>query len=249
VPRDCVEWGTARIVVGRTEIWWFRGFAGSRRSRRLGHVYRVERKRGASWYAKYRLPPGAEEARAGVERAGPPPAGYFTKRLAGKWLEDTLGQARRGTLPGDGSHGRDVRRRGGGVSALRRARPGAEALDAAGLPLDHGDVSAARVGGRPLEAITSAEIEVWRAATTRRCTGRSRRLKSRPARAEKTQRPLWVNAQAISRRISSAESTSPRSISARASRTPWSSSGVVGSSSTEAQSSSSPSVSRCRRGR
>jgi hypothetical protein len=31
---------------------------------------------------------------------GRPPAGYFTKRLAGDWLRLTLDEARRGTLPG-----------------------------------------------------------------------------------------------------------------------------------------------------
>jgi integrase len=68
-----------------------------------GHVYRVARKRGAVWYAKYRLPDGRQVKR----RLGPawserqrPPAGYFTKRLAEAWLRDTLDQARRGTLPG-----------------------------------------------------------------------------------------------------------------------------------------------------
>ena len=48
-----------------------------------GHVFRVERKRGPQWYAKYRLPDGRQVQR----RIGPawtgrgrPPAGYFTKR-------------------------------------------------------------------------------------------------------------------------------------------------------------------------
>jgi integrase len=68
-----------------------------------GHVYRVDRKRGAVWYAKYRLPDGRQVKRklgpAWSERQRPP-AGYFTKRLAEVWLRDTLDQARRGTLPG-----------------------------------------------------------------------------------------------------------------------------------------------------
>jgi integrase len=63
----------------------------------------VERKRGAVWYAKYRLPDGRQVQRkvgpAWGER-GRPPAGYFTKRLAEDWLRDLLDQARRGTLPG-----------------------------------------------------------------------------------------------------------------------------------------------------
>jgi integrase len=68
-----------------------------------GHVFRVERKRGAVWYAKYRLPDGRQAQKKigpGWSERGRPPAGYFTKRLAQEWLRETLDQARRGTLPG-----------------------------------------------------------------------------------------------------------------------------------------------------
>jgi integrase len=68
-----------------------------------GHVFRVERKRGPQWYAKYRLPDGRQVQRhigpAWTER-GRPAAGYVTKRGAEGWLRDVLDQARRGTLPG-----------------------------------------------------------------------------------------------------------------------------------------------------
>ena len=68
-----------------------------------GHVVRVERKRGAIWYAKYRLPDGRQVQKklgpAWSER-GRPPAGYFTKRLAEDRLREVLDEARRGTLPG-----------------------------------------------------------------------------------------------------------------------------------------------------
>src|SRR5947209_4913926 len=68
-----------------------------------GHVFRVERQRGPVWYAKYRLPDGRQVQKkpgpAWSER-GRPPAGYFTKRTAEKWLRDMLDQARRGTLAG-----------------------------------------------------------------------------------------------------------------------------------------------------
>src|SRR5919199_3386305 len=68
-----------------------------------GHVFRVERKRGPQWYAKYRLPDGRQFQRrigpAWSER-GRPRAGYFTKRTAEAWLRDLLEEARRGTLPG-----------------------------------------------------------------------------------------------------------------------------------------------------
>jgi integrase len=68
-----------------------------------GHVYRVERKRGPQWFAKYRLPDGRQVQRkvgpAWTER-GRPPAGYYTKRTAEDWLRGVLDEARRGTLPG-----------------------------------------------------------------------------------------------------------------------------------------------------
>lgn len=68
-----------------------------------GHVFRLERKRGAVWYAKYRLPDGRQVQKkigpAWTER-GRPPVGYYTKRLAEGWLDEVLNQIRRGTLPG-----------------------------------------------------------------------------------------------------------------------------------------------------
>ena len=45
-----------------------------------GHVYRVERRRGPVWYAKYRLPDGRQvKKQLGPEwpGKGPPPPGYF----------------------------------------------------------------------------------------------------------------------------------------------------------------------------
>src|SRR4051794_33455978 len=68
-----------------------------------GHVFRVERKRGAAWYAKYRLPDGRQvQKRIGPAwtARGRPPAGYFTRRTAEDWLRGILDQARDGTLPG-----------------------------------------------------------------------------------------------------------------------------------------------------
>ena len=79
----------------------------SRESRPLqpisGHVFRVDRRRGPQWYAKYRLPYGRQVQRrigpawTGRGRAA---AGWFTKRSAQAWLDDLLIQARRGELPG-----------------------------------------------------------------------------------------------------------------------------------------------------
>ena len=68
-----------------------------------GHVFRVERRRGPQWYAKYRLPDGRQRQKligpAWTSR-GRPAAGYFTKRGAQAWLDDLLASARRGLLPG-----------------------------------------------------------------------------------------------------------------------------------------------------
>ena len=68
-----------------------------------GHGFRVDRRRGPQWYAKYRLPDWRQVQR----RIGPawtgrgrPAAGWFTKRSAQAWLDDLLVQARRGALPG-----------------------------------------------------------------------------------------------------------------------------------------------------
>jgi integrase len=68
-----------------------------------GHVFRVDRKRGPVWYAKYRLPDGRQvQKKLGPAwtRPGRPATGYFTKALAQAWLDSTLADARRGELPG-----------------------------------------------------------------------------------------------------------------------------------------------------
>ena len=131
-----------------------------------GHVFRVERKRGAVWYAKYRLPDGRQAQKkigpAWTER-GRPSAGYYTKRLADDWLRETLDQARRGTLPGavrtgarfdDAAaewlryveHDRDVK-----PSTLRHYR---STVNAHLLPA---------FAGQRIEDITTAQVEAWRA--------------------------------------------------------------------------------------
>jgi integrase len=134
-----------------------------------GHVYRVERKRGLVWYAKYRLPDGRQIQRkvgpAWTER-GRPPSGYYTKRQAEDWLRDLLDQARRGTLPG-------------------LVRTGATFADAAAEFLRYAEQDRAlkpstirgyrsiidayllpAFGPRPLEDISSADIERWRSSLT-----------------------------------------------------------------------------------
>ena len=129
-----------------------------------GHVFRVERKRGPAWYAKYRLPGGRQVQKrigpAWTER-GRPPAGFVTKRIAEAWLQDTLAEARRGTLHG-------------------MVRIGATFADAAAEFLRYIEHDRARkpetvktyasiirhqllpvFGTKPLESITSDMVEQW----------------------------------------------------------------------------------------
>jgi len=71
--------------------------------RPTGHVFRVERKRGPVWYAKYRVGEGRQVQKLlgpAWSGRGRPATGYFTKRLAEDWLRETLQEARRGTLLG-----------------------------------------------------------------------------------------------------------------------------------------------------
>jgi integrase len=143
-----------------------------------GHVFRVDRARGPSWYAKYRLPDGRQVQKklgpAWTER-GRPPAGYYTKRTAEAWLREVLDEARRGTLPGMVRSGatfadaaaewlrfieEDRERK---PSTLRDYR---SALNAHLLPA---------FGAEPIEAITAEAIEGWR----RSLTGLSNRSKNK----------------------------------------------------------------------
>jgi integrase len=68
-----------------------------------GHVYRRHGRRGDVWYARYRLPDGRQVKRrigpVWTDRGRPGP-GFHTRRTAQAWLDETLAQARRGTLPG-----------------------------------------------------------------------------------------------------------------------------------------------------
>ena len=67
-----------------------------------GHVWLREGKRGATWYAKYRLDGRQVQRRLGPAWAerGRPPAGHHTRRTARAALEALLTDARRGVLDG-----------------------------------------------------------------------------------------------------------------------------------------------------
>jgi integrase len=143
-----------------------------------GHVFRVDRTRGPVWYAKYRLPDGRQVQKkvgpAWAER-GRPPTGYFTKRTAEAWLQDVIGQARRGTLPG---------MRTGGATFAEAAEEWIRFVqqDRERKPStvrDYRSVLKAHLlpafGERKLESITVEEIEAWR----RSLTGLSNRSKNK----------------------------------------------------------------------
>jgi integrase len=158
-----------------------------------GHVFRVDRARGPVWYAKYRLPDGRQLQRklgpAWSER-GRPPAGYYTKRRAEDWLRDVLDQARRGTLPGlvkTGATFADA-----AAEFMRYAehdkalKPSTiygyrSILDAYLLPA---------FGGKPLEQITPADVEAWRAGLE--SVSQGRRIERQRAEGEQPapRRPL-----------------------------------------------------------
>ncbi len=144
-----------------------------------GHVFRVERKRGPQWYAKYRLQDGRQVQRrigpAWTER-GRPPAGYFTKRKADAWLRDLLDQARRGTLPGQVRTGvtfaeaaEEFLRH---IEHDRERKPstvtGYRALVRSQLLPTFGD--------KPIESITTLMIERWLAGVERSSSTRMKSL-------------------------------------------------------------------------
>jgi integrase len=143
-----------------------------------GHVFRVERKHGPVWYAKYRLPSGKQVQRklgpAWTER-GRPPAGYFTKRTAEAQLRTTLEDARRGTLQGSIETGVTFAEAAAEwlrfIAEDRERKPSTlvdyrSALNVHLLPA---------FGERSIESITTEEIEPWR----RSLTGLSNRSKNK----------------------------------------------------------------------
>jgi hypothetical protein len=67
-----------------------------------GFVFRVERARGPQWYAKVARagrPAGQAAHRPGVDEAGRPDPGYFTKRTAEDWLRSICWSSTRSRWP------------------------------------------------------------------------------------------------------------------------------------------------------
>ena len=147
-------------------------------ARPSGFVFRLEKARGASWWAKYRLPDGTQVKRkigpAWVGR-GRPADGHFTKRLAEDWLHDRLEEVRRESAAAAAAPGPRSR-------AVRAAPMGVTFAEAAAEYLrfaeqDRGCKPSTLRGYRnaikvhllpvfgeiKLEDITVQEIERWRA--------------------------------------------------------------------------------------
>jgi integrase len=131
-----------------------------------GHVFRVQRRRGAVWYAKYRLPDGRQVQRkigpAWAER-GRPPAGHYTKRQAQEWLRDVLDQARKGTLAGLVRTGVTVDEAAAEfLRYLEHDRARKPATIRGYRWLIHGHISPA-FGDMRIEDVTPAMVEAWSA--------------------------------------------------------------------------------------
>ncbi|MBV9167862.1 MAG: site-specific integrase [Solirubrobacterales bacterium] len=136
-----------------------------------GHVFRVERRRGPQWYAKFRLPDGRQVQKrigpAWTER-GRPPAGYFTKRLAEDWLRRTLDDVRRGTLPGmvrSGATFADAAAEYLRYVAKDRGRKASTVGDYRSIIRVH---LLPEFGETPLEDITVSDIETFQARLGKR---------------------------------------------------------------------------------
>ncbi len=144
-----------------------------------GHVFRVERKGGPVWFAKYRLPDGRQVQKkigpAWTER-GRPAAGYFTKRLADEWLREQLDLARRGTLPGitrSGATFDDAVAEWLRYIEQDRARKPSTVAGYRTIARTH---LLPAFGGRALEMITPELIETWQASMTQSASTRSKAL-------------------------------------------------------------------------
>jgi integrase len=134
-----------------------------------GHVFRVDRARGPAWYAKYRLPDGRQVQKklgpAWTQR-GRPQAGYFTKRTAHAWLDETLAEARRGELAGMVRTGTTFPHAAEEwlryVEQERACKP-STVKDYRNMARVLGET----FGDEPIEDITTEAIERWKAEFTR----------------------------------------------------------------------------------
>jgi integrase len=133
-----------------------------------GSVFRVERKRGPVWYAKYRLPSGRQVQKligpAWTHR-GRPATGYFTKRTAEDWLRGVLDEARRGTLPSSAPTG--VRLSEAAAEWLRYCEHERAVKGSTLREYRHAaDRIIRSLGDVPIEDVTPEMLERWKAQQT-----------------------------------------------------------------------------------
>jgi hypothetical protein len=129
-------------------------------------VFRVDRRSGPVWYAKYRLPDGRQvQKRIGPAwcRRGRPAPGFFTKRTAAAWLDEILRDAEvagfaRGEMRFDDA-AREWLRYAGEDRACKPTtmRDYRNTVERRLMPF---------LGGVRLDAITPQMIETWRASLT-----------------------------------------------------------------------------------
>ena len=138
-----------------------------------GHVFRVSRKRGPQWYAKYRLPDGRQvQKKIGPAWTGRgrPAAGWFTKRTAQAWLDDVLVLARRGELPGMVHTGATV-----ADAAAEWLRWAEHERDCKPSTMNGyrgtADLIVRRLGHIRIEDVTTQDLERWK--TTLTCSNRT----------------------------------------------------------------------------
>jgi integrase len=131
-----------------------------------GHVYLVERKHGAKWYAKYRLPDGRQVQKllgpAWVRKRGRPPEGHYTERTAKEALGAILADARRGTLVGTETTGATFT---DAAAEFVRFKGDVRRIDAATLADYRGVIDGyllREFGGKPIEAITPDMIDSYK---------------------------------------------------------------------------------------
>ena len=138
-----------------------------------GHVFRVERKRGPQWYAKYRLPDGRQIQR----KLGP----AWTER--GRPGGRLLHQAHGGSL---------AARRAGRSAARNAARPGQDRRDLRRRRRRSGCATSsttAAASPRPSPATARCSTRSCSPSSARSRSSRSRRPRSRRGSAASTARP------------------------------------------------------------
>jgi integrase len=131
-----------------------------------GHVEYRPGKRGGSWFAKYRIDGRQDMKKLGDawKGKGRPPEGYLTRRMAEAKLDAFLTDARRGTLPGLVRTGATV---GHACDEWLRHAEHERQLKPSTIASYRSSVEAffrPAFGDTPLEKVTPAMIERWRAS-------------------------------------------------------------------------------------